>query len=212
MDSDLSHIPQATPIDLSLLEPFVISDKHNSIVELNQFKEEYQKLQLALRKSHDSENRFVNKCRTLSKQIQNNSDQLVTLISITSADEEKRTKLQILIREKSDKVKSLKYDTEDCQAKIKAATHDLSHLVTQLEKGQFESVLKAEAEIQELKAVVEQLTESKDFEMQKLTSLRSKSIALITQKSELHETERKARDELSVLDMKVYDFVSFTTK
>lgn len=37
---------------------------------LQPFIQEYEKLQHALKKSHDSETRFINKCRDLSKNIQ----------------------------------------------------------------------------------------------------------------------------------------------
>jgi dynactin complex subunit len=55
---------------------------------LAQFIAEYEKLQQALRKSHESETRFVNKCRELTKQIQTSSEKTQVLNNML--EEEKR--------------------------------------------------------------------------------------------------------------------------
>lgn len=63
----LEFVPKASKFETSLLEPLSLMDANTE--HIDQFAEMYNKLQQALRKSHESENRFINKCKTLTKQI-----------------------------------------------------------------------------------------------------------------------------------------------
>jgi hypothetical protein len=86
----LDFAPKASKFEASLLEPLSLLDVSTENIEA--FGEEYSKLQHALRKSTESENRFINKCKTLIKQIRSSSHKLTALSSLHQTDIKKKDK------------------------------------------------------------------------------------------------------------------------
>ena len=76
LHADLS-VPKKTNVKMSLLNALPVDDEARDV--LNPFLVEFQKLQQALKKSHESEDRFIKKCKDLVKGVQISDEKLKQL-------------------------------------------------------------------------------------------------------------------------------------
>src|SRR5690242_4030927 len=75
-------IPEPSVVDPSLLQPLSTFGDENLYI----FVEEYNKLQQALKKSHESEARFIVKCKSLQKQTRAHQHKYNALHTMHQAD------------------------------------------------------------------------------------------------------------------------------
>lgn len=86
-------MPQIHHFDPELLAPL---ETRIADVNLDQFVSEYFKLQKALETSHESENRFLAKCKELSKKIAKLSTNLGAMSQCNEEDIKKKEQMQMV--------------------------------------------------------------------------------------------------------------------
>lgn len=84
--------PVSSKLEPGLLEPLDLMGLDAQ--DMSVFADEYAKLQQALRMSHESENRVINKCQAQLKAIRSSQHKLTALASLYQTDQKKLEKLK----------------------------------------------------------------------------------------------------------------------
>eukprot|EP00033_Pygsuia_biforma_P003301 GCRY01003618.1.p1 GENE.GCRY01003618.1~~GCRY01003618.1.p1 ORF type:complete len:896 (+),score=357.46 GCRY01003618.1:142-2829(+) len=138
---------------------------------MEKFRQEYEKLHQALKKSHDSEKRLMRKCRDLNEEIVQNMVKVQTAIKLSQEDQQTISSLKKEIEKAWKMVESAnekETKAKETIAQLKEEIENLSRLVEQgagLTVGQEHSV-------HELMKVKEELTKERDHHLHQNTELR----------------------------------------
>jgi hypothetical protein len=122
---------------------------------LAQFIAEYEKLQQALRKSHESETRFVNKCRELTKQIQTSSEKTQVLSNLLEEEKRQIDTFSTQLAVTKQKKETVNADAEEVRLQTVALKSELHKMgkegdegTVALEKSQEEKVKLLEKQLE----------------------------------------------------------------
>merc|ERR1719253_459977 len=144
---------------------------------LERFRQEYEKLHRALKKSHDSEKRLIKKCRELNSEIVSNAAKVQTALKLSEEDQSTISALKKEI-EKAWKMVDASHDKEarakETIQQLKLEIGNLSRLVEQgagLSLGQ-------ENTVNELSKQKEELTAERDNLTQQLVTARNEIVDL----------------------------------
>lgn len=159
---------------------------------LEKFRIEYEKLYLALKKSHESERRLMSRCRELNAELTAGTAKL-TAVQKTSQDDkntiasqkEEIDRLWKMLDEANAKQSQLESDI----AELKLQIANLSKLVEQgagLSVGQ-------DSSMQELYKKKEQLTKERDAQLEEITTLR-RQMAEAMERQQKAEQQREAEE------------------
>eukprot|EP01083_Nonionella_stella_P201161 736033_1 len=206
--SDWEDEFQEKKIDESLFEK--LEDPTGG--SMAKFIQEYEKLQQALKKSHQSENRFIKKCRELTEGIkaaQDKSDELV------KKQEENRISIESLNNTiASHKARRCEVESEvqEKHGKIKKMREELERLNKKLENSAEELFAENERTIGKLESKLEALTEERDKHRAKLTKIRRENIKLFNEVEEYERMKSTEEEEIRNLERKIAEYEAETQK
>lgn len=166
---------------------------------LEKFRVEYEKLHRALKKSHESEKRLMQKCRELNAEIVANASKVQTALKLSQEDQTTIASLKKEI-EKAWKMVDAAHDKEqrarETIQSLKLEIANLSKLVEQgagLTMGQDHSV-------NELLKIKDELTKDRDEKLSEITKLREE-LSNATSKQQKAEQDREEA-EMKIAELK----------
>jgi chromosome segregation ATPase len=144
----MESLPQIHSFDPELLAPL---ETRITDVNLDQFISEYFKLQKSLETSHESENRFLSKCKELSKKIAKLSTNLGAMSQCNEEDMKKKEQLKAMI-ENNNTIKDdmLRQIAEKKEQVLKHRT-DLDRLGEQMHDSSSDAIQNKRNAIERLK-------------------------------------------------------------
>lgn len=192
------EVPVARSLDKSLFAP--LEDPTGG--QMREFLDEYARLQENLRFSHDTENKFVNKCRDLSRTLQQ-FDTEIKKLNETAADNKHHIwSLKSSIVE----CDSRKTNLEDLQAnkkkEIKLLQEAIDELKTRLVNSNEELMNEQEAMVGQLESQIEDRTAKRDKDRTKLNKKRMENITLLNQMQALEATRDEEEAEIGKVQEK----------
>ncbi|XP_060555610.1 cilia- and flagella-associated protein 58-like [Ruditapes philippinarum] len=165
---------------------------------LEKFRVEYEKLHKALKKSHESEKRLMQKCRELNAEIVANSAKVSTALKLSQEDQATIASLKKEI-EKAWKMVDAAHEKEtrarETIQSLKLEIANLSKLVEQgagLTMGQEHSV-------NELLKIKEDLTKERDESLQEIVKLREQLAQSNSTQQHLEEQKNEAEEKIQEL-------------
>lgn len=166
---------------------------------LEKFRVEYEKLHRALKKSHESEKRLMQKCRELNAEIVANASKVQTALKLSQEDQTTIASLKKEI-EKAWKMVDAAHDKEqrarETIQSLKLEIANLSKLVEQgagLTMGQDHSV-------NELLKIKDELTKDRDEKLSEITKMREE-LSSATSKQQKAEQDREEA-EMKIAELK----------
>ena len=146
---------------------------------LERFRQEYEKLHRALKKSHDSEKRLIKKCRELNSEIVSNAAKVQTALKLSQEDQNTIASLKREI-EKAWKMVDASHEKEarakETISQLKSEISNLSRLVEQgagLSMGQ-------ESQVNELLKDKDDLSAERDAQVEMIARLRTEVTDYLT--------------------------------
>ncbi|XP_068709686.1 cilia- and flagella-associated protein 58-like [Montipora foliosa] len=166
---------------------------------LEKFRVEYEKLHRALKKSHESEKRLMQKCRELNAEIVANASKVQTALKLSQEDQTTIASLKKEI-EKAWKMVDAAHDKEqrarETIQSLKLEIANLSKLVEQgagLTMGQDHSV-------NELLKIKDELTKDRDEKFSEITKMREELSSATTKQQKAEQDREEA--EMKIAELK----------
>ncbi|KAK7110498.1 cilia- and flagella-associated protein 58-like [Littorina saxatilis] len=157
---------------------------------LEKFRVEYEKLHKALKKSHESEKRLMQKCRELNAEIVANSAKVSTALKLSQEDQATIASLKKEI-EKAWKMVDAAHEKETrARETIQSLKQEISNLSKLVEQGAG-LTMGQEHSVNELLKMKEDLTKERDEQLQEISRLRED---LSDANTKLSESEQKKAD------------------
>jgi len=202
-------IPSATAFDDSLLRPL-----HQGVGEeiLLPFIEEYAKLQSALTKSHESEQRFVNKCKTLLKQTRAHSHKITALQAIQAQDSKRKAALLAEIDKAKLMLSKLDEEMRDKKESVKTLRNELSTLGHELEESSNEVLRDQRNTINKLEVEIQKYTTIRDKDRSGLTKLRQSNVEHFKALQDLLAALSRSQQEFDGLESKLLEAKALSGK
>lgn len=198
----LELLPEATRFDPALVRPLQLGLGEDLLLP---FVEEYSKLQQALLKSHDSETRFVNKCKALTKQTRAHTHKLTALHSIHMQDQKRKTMLTAEIDKHKLLLQRLADEMKEKKEGVRALRQELQTLGAQLEESSNDFLRNQRSNIAKLELEVNKYTMIRDKERGSLTKIRSKNVDLFKQLQDLLAACSRSQQEYDGLEAKLLE-------
>ncbi|KAK2163802.1 hypothetical protein LSH36_74g11133 [Paralvinella palmiformis] len=156
---------------------------------LEKFRVEYEKIHHALKKSHESEKRLMQKCRELNAEIVANSAKVATALKLSQEDQATIASLKKEI-EKAWKMVDAAHEKETrARETIQSLKLEISNLSKLVEQGAG-LTMGQEHSVNELLKVKEELTRERDEQLTEIVKLREQ-LAEETEKEQQLETEQE---------------------
>ncbi len=200
LHSDL--LPEATRWDESLVRPLQLALGEELLLP---FVEEYAKLQQALLKSHDSETRFVNKCKALSKQTRAHTHKLTALHAIHLQDAKRKQMLaqdidkhRLLLQRLADEMKEKKDGVRELRQELQTLGAQLEESSNEFLRTQRSTVAKLELEVSKYSLI-------RDKDRTALTKIRSKNVDLFRALQDLLAACSRSQQEFDGLEAKLLE-------
>lgn len=206
----LEFDPKPSKFDSALLQPLSLLDADAEHIE--QFADEFKKLQQALRKSYESENRFINKCKSLTKQIRSSSHKLTALSSLHQTDLKKKDRLKKDIDENRVRKQGLIEEVSEKREQAKSLQDDIKALQAQLENSTNDLIQKQKQTIEDLELEVNKFTAIRDKERGALTKIRTRNIDLFKKLQDELAKQKKGQEELDNLERKIRETNALSSK
>ncbi|XP_078588943.1 cilia- and flagella-associated protein 58-like [Branchiostoma floridae x Branchiostoma japonicum] len=138
---------------------------------LEKFRVEYEKLHRALKKSHESEKRLMQKCRELNAEIVANSAKVSTALKLSREDQDTIASLKKEI-EKAWKMVDAAHEKEQrARETIQSLKQEISNLTKLVEQGAGLN-MGQEHNVNELLKIKEDLTKERDQQLEEIVKLR----------------------------------------
>ncbi|XP_041369085.1 cilia- and flagella-associated protein 58-like [Gigantopelta aegis] len=202
-DSEKKESKDKTSIDDSAFEALE-KDFQDVLQELmgdrslEKFRAEYEKLHKALKKSHESEKRLMQKCRELNAEIVANSAKVSTALKLSQEDQGTISSLKKEI-EKAWKMVDAAHEKETrARETIQSLKTEISNLSKLVEQGAG-LTMGQEHSVNELLKIKEELTKERDEQLQEITKLREQLAETGNQLATLEED--KAQAEQTILEL-----------
>ncbi|XP_046850277.1 cilia- and flagella-associated protein 58-like [Xenia sp. Carnegie-2017] len=166
---------------------------------LDKFRVEYEKLHRALKKSHESEKRLMQKCRELNGEIVANAAKVQTALKLSQEDQNTITSLKKEI-EKAWKMVDAAHDKEQrARETIQSLKLEISNLSKLVEQGAGLS-MGQDHSINELLKIKDDLTKERDEKLQEITKLRDE-LSLLLEKQK-HAERDQGEAEMKIAELK----------
>ena len=202
VDGSLDFLPEATRFDEALIKPLAIGIGEDILLP---FVEEYAKLQQALIKSHDSETRFVNKCKALTKQTRAHTHKLTALHAMYLQDQKKKANYIAEIESKKQVLHKLQEEMKEKKEGVRELRQELQNLGQQLEESSNEFLRSQRNAIAKLELEVNKYSMIRDKDRTNLTKIRSKNIDLFKQLQDLLAALSRSQQEYDGLEAKLLE-------
>lgn len=202
LDANLDFIPEATRFDDALTKPLSLGLGEDLLLP---FVEEYAKLQQALVKSHDSETRFVNKCKALTKQTRAHTHKLTALHAMYLQDQKKKANYSAEIEAKKQLLTRLNEEIKEKKEGVRDLRQELQNLGHQLEESSNEFLRNQRNAIAKLELEVNKYSLIRDKDRTGLTKIRSKNVDLFKQLQDLLAALSRSQQEYDGLEAKLLE-------
>ena len=202
LDPSLDFIPEATRFDEGLIKPLSLGVGEDILLP---FVEEYAKLQQALMKSHDSETRFVNKCKALTKQTRAHTHKLTALHAMYLQDQKKKQNYVSEIESKKLVLAKLQDEMKEKKEGVRELRQELQNLGQQLEESSNEFLRNQRNSIAKLELEVNKYSMIRDKDRTGLTKIRSKNVDLFKQLQDLLAALSRSQQEYDGLEAKLLE-------
>ncbi|KAK3729105.1 hypothetical protein RRG08_005477 [Elysia crispata] len=169
---------------------------------LEKFRLEYEKLHKALKKSHESERRLMQKCRELNAEIVANSAKVATALKLSQEDQATIASLKKEV-EKAWKMVDAAHEKE---AKSKETSHRLKTEIEQLSKLVEQGAgltMGQEHSVNELLKIKEDLTKERDEQLVEITKLRENLAEANNLQQKLEEDKHEAEEKIMELNQDI---------
>lgn len=207
----LEFIPTNSKIEPSLLEPLNLDSLDPQ--DLSLFAEEYAKLQQALRMSHESENRVVNKCQAQMKAIRSSQHKLTALASLFQTDQKKLEKLKEDILSHKTAYSTTSAEITMIQEDNKNLKEEVKTIETNIQENSSNDAIRQQKEhLANLEADVAKATVARDKDRAELTRIRVKNTDLAKQLQDVLAGQKKGQEELDLLDRKIREINAISSK
>lgn len=165
---------------------------------LEKFRLEYEKLHRALKKSHESEKRLMQKCRELNGEIVANAAKVQTALKLSQEDQNTIASLKKEI-EKAWKMVDAAHDKEQrARETIQSLKLEISNLSKLVEQGAGLS-MGQDHSINELLTIKDDLTKERDEKLQEITKLREDLSMLLIKQQKTDQERGEAEMRISEL-------------
>ncbi|XP_064630786.1 cilia- and flagella-associated protein 58-like [Lineus longissimus] len=165
---------------------------------LEKFRAEYEKLHKALKKSHDSEKRLMQKCRELNAEIVANSAKVSTALKLSQEDQTTIASLKKEI-EKAWKMVDAAHEKETrARETIQSLKLEISNLSKLVEQGAG-LTMGQEHSVNELLKIKEELTKERDDQLVEIVKLRENVANAQQQQANLEQAKEEANLKISEL-------------
>ena len=144
---------------------------------LSKFREEYEKLHRALRKSHDNEKRLIKKCRELNSEIVSNAAKVQTALKLSEEDQGTIAALKKEIEKAWKLVDASPEKEARAKETIQQLKLEIANLTRLLEQGAGLS-LGQESTVNDLMTEKDELTKERDGQVTQIVSLRTEVMEL----------------------------------
>uniref|UniRef100_A0A8C4Q3S5 Cilia and flagella associated protein 58 n=1 Tax=Eptatretus burgeri TaxID=7764 RepID=A0A8C4Q3S5_EPTBU len=167
---------------------------------LEKFREEYEKLHGALKKSHDSEKRLMSKCRELNAEILANSARVASVMQLSQEDQATIALLKKEI-EKAWKMVDTAHEKEmHAKETITSLEADIVNLNAAVEEG---NALLGENNIPDLLQQKEELTSERDTLLDVVETLRKQLSDLTNQQMSKEKEAEKLRNDIDQIEQEL---------
>uniref|UniRef100_A0A8C8AGH3 Cilia and flagella associated protein 58 n=1 Tax=Otus sunia TaxID=257818 RepID=A0A8C8AGH3_9STRI len=157
---------------------------------LEKFRIEYEKLHAVMKKSHENENRLMEKCRELNAELVVNSSKIAALTKLSKDDSGTISSMKTEL-EKAWKMVDTAYGKEQkAKETINSLQEEISRLTNLVEQGSGLS-LGQEHNIQDLLKLKEEITKERDQLLSEVVKLRQS----LTQVTEQQQSTERAKNE-----------------
>ncbi|XP_076437561.1 cilia- and flagella-associated protein 58-like [Babylonia areolata] len=165
---------------------------------LEKFRVEYEKLHKALKKSHESEKRLMQKCRELNAEIVANSAKVATALKLSQEDQATIASLKKEI-EKAWKMVDAAHEKETrARETIQSLKQEITNLSKLVEQGAG-LTMGQEHSVNELLKMKEDLTKERDEQLQEISRLREELSESNTKLTELEQKKADAEEKIQEL-------------
>ncbi|KAL8621368.1 hypothetical protein ACOMHN_048168 [Nucella lapillus] len=165
---------------------------------LEKFRVEYEKLHKALKKSHESEKRLMQKCRELNAEIVANSAKVATALKLSQEDQATIASLKKEI-EKAWKMVDAAHEKETrARETIQSLKQEITNLSKLVEQGAG-LTMGQEHSVNELLKMKEDLTKERDDQLQEISRLREELSDANTKQTDLEQKKSDAEDKIQEL-------------
>ncbi|XP_046562780.1 cilia- and flagella-associated protein 58-like [Haliotis rubra] len=169
---------------------------------LEKFRTEYEKLHKALKKSHESEKRLMQKCRELNAEIVANSAKVSTALKLSQEDQATIASLKKEI-EKAWKMVDAAHEKETrARETIQSLKMEISNLSKLVEQGAG-LTMGQEHSVNELLKIKEELTKERDEQLQEITRLREQLAESTNQQGSLEQERANAEEKIQELSQDI---------
>ncbi|XP_046376534.1 cilia- and flagella-associated protein 58-like [Haliotis rufescens] len=169
---------------------------------LEKFRTEYEKLHKALKKSHESEKRLMQKCRELNAEIVANSAKVSTALKLSQEDQATIASLKKEI-EKAWKMVDAAHEKETrARETIQSLKMEISNLSKLVEQGAG-LTMGQEHSVNELLKIKEELTKERDEQLQEITKLREQLAESTNQQGTLEQERANAEEKIQEISQDI---------
>lgn len=169
---------------------------------LEKFRVEYEKLHKALKKSHESEKRLMQKCRELNAEIVANSAKVATALKLSQEDQATIASLKKEI-EKAWKMVDAAHEKETrARETIQSLKQEITNLSKLVEQGAG-LTMGQEHSVNELLKMKEDLTKERDDQLQEISRLREELSEANTKQTELEQKKSDAEEKIQELSQDI---------
>ncbi|KAL5022872.1 hypothetical protein ScPMuIL_002027 [Solemya velum] len=169
---------------------------------LEKFRVEYEKLHKALKKSHESEKRLMQKCRELNADIVANSAKVSAALKLSHDDQSTIASLKKEI-EKAWKMVDAAHEKETrARETIQSLKMEIANLSKLVEQGAG-LTMGQEHSVNELLKIKEELTRERDDQLQEIVKLREQMAQVGDQQSALEHAKNEAEEKVQELSQDI---------
>uniref|UniRef100_UPI00358EC3C2 cilia- and flagella-associated protein 58 n=1 Tax=Myxine glutinosa TaxID=7769 RepID=UPI00358EC3C2 len=167
---------------------------------LEKFREEYEKLHGALKKSHESEKRLMSKCRELNAEILTNSARVASVMQLSQEDQATIAMLKKEIEKAWEMVDTAHENELHAKETITFLEADIANLNAVLDEG---NALLGENNIPELLQQKEELTSERDTLLDVVVTLRKQLRDLTCQQLSKEKEAEKMRKDIDQIEQEL---------
>ncbi|XP_069140522.1 cilia- and flagella-associated protein 58-like [Argopecten irradians] len=169
---------------------------------LEKFRSEYEKLHKALKKSHESEKRLMQKCRELNAEIVANSAKVATALKLSQEDQNTITSLKKEI-EKAWKMVDAAHEKETrARETIQSLKMEIANLSKLVEQGAG-LTMGQEHSVNELLKIKEDLTKERDEQLNEIVKLRENLAQASAQQQKLEQDRAECEEKIQELNQDI---------
>lgn len=197
----LFELPAPNPFDLELLEPLQAPEGGH----LSLFQAEFEKLQQALRKSHQSEERFLRKCVDLKGAIVQTDDKVKALERSNVERGALQAELEAEVAGNREREEEVRAETRALKETISTLRDNEAKLIRRIEESVEELKVEQRSTVSAGENRLSELEARREAERDRLTQRRARAVELDREFRVADERRERSRKELAALQARVHE-------